>query len=70
MYLALGVTAQHAVEVAHIVAVHGDDEVVVGVVMPCHLSRSVSLAGDAVLCQFLSGGRIDGVANSVPNFFV
>ena len=59
----VGVFAEHSLQVAEVVAVHGDDMVVIGIVLPCHLSGGLTLAADAVFGQLAPRRRVDGVAD-------
>ena len=59
----VGVLAKHALQVAEVVVVHGDDVIVIGVVLPRHLAGGLALAADAVLGKFAPRWRIDGIAD-------
>ena len=69
MHLALWVATDDAGQIADIIPIHAKEIVVGGIIRPCNLYRSLSLAGDAVLFQLTPCRGIDGVADTVPNLF-
>ena len=59
----INILAEHPFQVAEVVAVHGDDVVIIEIVLPCHLSSGLALAADAVLSQLAPRRWIDGIAD-------
>lgn len=62
----VGVTAENARHVAHVIFVHADDEVVSVVIIFLELNGALALAGEPVARQFRFCRGIDGVADAVP----
>lgn len=67
--LMLRVAAQHTVQITHIVAIHGQQQIIVVIIGNSQLSSALAVTGQTVGSQLCLGRRVHRIAFSVPNLF-
>ena len=65
MYLAFGIAAREAGEVAHIFLIHSDDDVIGVLVGACHERRTAFLVWDGVCVQHGTRAMVGGAADFI-----